>query len=119
MEDIKRHPFFRGIDWENLYSCPAPYIPEVGGELDSSNFEKFEDAPEFDPTDKGGDRAERPWAQVSKDPNFVGYTYKNFEVVNNAVRKKQAAGRTPLSAVVFQQAGAAGGAGGAEGGSPQ
>lgn len=59
--------------------------------------------------------------QVSKDPHFVGYTYKNFEVVGAVVRKKSTA-RTPLSAVTFggaphqqQQAGAAAGAEGAAG----
>ena len=29
---FKAHPFFEGIDWENLYDLPAPFIPEVNSE---------------------------------------------------------------------------------------
>lgn len=33
VEDIKAHPFFRGVDWENLYSQQPPYVPEASAPL--------------------------------------------------------------------------------------
>ena len=45
----------------------APYIPTVRSELDTSNFDKYEE--------------EEPWIikgsqNSKKEMNFVGYTYK-------------------------------------------
>lgn len=37
------HPWFRGIDWDRIYHMDAAFIPEVNDELDTQNFEKFEE----------------------------------------------------------------------------
>ncbi|KAM0065094.1 putative non-specific serine/threonine protein kinase [Helianthus debilis subsp. tardiflorus] len=37
------HPWFKGIEWEELYQMEAAFIPKVNGELDTQNFEKFEE----------------------------------------------------------------------------
>ncbi|XP_052201370.1 uncharacterized protein LOC127807511 [Diospyros lotus] len=78
--EIKAHPWFRGIRWDTLYQTDAAFIPEVKDELDTQNFEKFEESEPVIPTSsKAG-----PWRKMlpSRDANFVGYTYKNFEIVN-------------------------------------
>uniref|UniRef100_A0A7I4D2L1 non-specific serine/threonine protein kinase n=2 Tax=Physcomitrium patens TaxID=3218 RepID=A0A7I4D2L1_PHYPA len=62
-DDIKGHPWFNGIQWDKLYEMEAAYKPEVNGELDTQNFEKFDEM------------------LTSKDANFVGYTYKNSDVL--------------------------------------
>ncbi|CAK8543614.1 unnamed protein product [Lathyrus sativus] len=79
--EIKSHPFFDGVQWEKLYQMEAAFIPEVNDELDTQNFEKFEEA---DIQAHSSSRA-GPWRKMlsSKDFNFVGYTYKNFEIVND------------------------------------
>ena len=28
-EEIKKHPFFKNIDWNNIRNTKAPFIPEV------------------------------------------------------------------------------------------
>lgn len=39
------HIWFRGIDWDRIYQMEAAFIPEVNDELDTQNFEKFEEVP--------------------------------------------------------------------------
>ncbi|PPS16317.1 hypothetical protein E1A91_A10G124000v1 [Gossypium mustelinum] len=77
----KIHPWFKGIEWDKLYQMKAAFIPEVNDELDTQNFEKFEEVDNQIPSAaKSG-----PWRKMlsSKDINFMGYTYKNVEIVNN------------------------------------
>ncbi|QCE05080.1 serine/threonine-protein kinase tricorner-like [Vigna unguiculata] len=80
-DEIKAHPWFKGIEWDKLYKMKAAFIPEVNDELDTQNFEKFE---EVDKQTVACSKA-GPWRKMlpSKDVNFVGYTYKNFEIVND------------------------------------
>ncbi|KAB2056989.1 Serine/threonine-protein kinase CBK1 [Gossypium arboreum] len=79
--EIKEHPWFQGVDWDRIYEMEAAFIPEVNNELDTQNFEKFDESDDQCPRpSKSG-----PWRKMlsSKDVNFVGYTYKNFEIVND------------------------------------
>uniref|UniRef100_A0A8D3CZQ7 protein kinase C n=1 Tax=Scophthalmus maximus TaxID=52904 RepID=A0A8D3CZQ7_SCOMX len=40
-EDVKKQPFFRGMDWEALLQrkVPPPFVPSIGGKEDVSNFD--------------------------------------------------------------------------------
>lgn len=50
VDEIKNHPFFKGIDWNNIRNTKAPYIPELSSEEDCKRFDKFdEEEPWFPP----------------------------------------------------------------------
>lgn len=40
---FQAHPWFKGVEWDKLYQMKAAFIPEVNDELDTQNFEKFEE----------------------------------------------------------------------------
>ncbi|CAD8150334.1 unnamed protein product [Paramecium pentaurelia] len=66
-EQIIRHPWFGGLSILKIREMKAPYIPTIRSELDTSNFDKYEE--------------EEPWIikgsqNSKKEMNFVGYTYK-------------------------------------------
>ncbi|KAL3328566.1 hypothetical protein AABB24_035948 [Solanum stoloniferum] len=106
-DEIKVHPWFRGIDWDRIYHIDAAFIPEVTDELDTQNFEKFE---ESETRSQSASRS-GPWRKMlsSKDINFVGYTYKNFEIVNDyqvsgmaELKKKNTKSKRPTIKALFE-----------------
>jgi hypothetical protein len=42
-QEIKAHPFFESVDWAGLHARAAPYVPRVDHELDTQNFERFDE----------------------------------------------------------------------------
>lgn len=42
-QDIKNHKWFQGFDWEGLLNrnLPAPIVPIVNGDADTSNFDPY------------------------------------------------------------------------------
>ena len=68
------------MDWENLYTAVSPYVPRVDSELDTRNFDKYEEEPS-----KGLSKIHR--LSRKADPNFIGYTFKNFEAVQSDASK--------------------------------
>ena len=49
LADFKAHPFLCTIDWDNIREQPAPFIPEIENETDTSNFD-----PDLDDGPKAG-----------------------------------------------------------------
>lgn len=39
LKELKRHPLFPGIDWDNLHNQTMPFIPQPNDETDTSYFE--------------------------------------------------------------------------------
>lgn len=39
LDDFYAHPWFTSIDWEHIRECQPPYVPEVAGSWDTSNFD--------------------------------------------------------------------------------
>ena len=72
-DEIKRHPFFKDVNWNNIRNSKAPFIPELKNEYDTKYFEKFEEKEPFYP--KNQNKFKR------KDVEYVGYDFNkdNFE----------------------------------------
>jgi len=45
--EIKQHPFFEDLDWDNLLDCEPPFVPKLDSEIDTSYFT----AVDIDPSD--------------------------------------------------------------------
>uniref|UniRef100_A0A3Q2YX07 non-specific serine/threonine protein kinase n=1 Tax=Hippocampus comes TaxID=109280 RepID=A0A3Q2YX07_HIPCM len=45
VEEIKSHPFFKSDQWtfDNIRATVAPVVPELNSDIDTSNFDDFED----------------------------------------------------------------------------
>ena len=48
--EIKIHPFFAGIDWKNMRSKQAPFVPELQSDDDTAHFDKIETEEPWLPT---------------------------------------------------------------------
>lgn len=87
-QEIKSHPFFTGVDWERLRETQAPYVPEISGPADTSQFPPS--------SELGHDLVERPVLPGSetntlrqqKDLAFVGYTFRRFESLRSRTRSR-------------------------------
>ena len=43
VDEIKNHPFFRGMRWETCRDEESKYKPTNGGEEDCTRFDRFEE----------------------------------------------------------------------------
>ena len=93
--EIKKHPFFNGINWDALYATVAPYRPALEHELDTQNFEQYEDEEDGVGSSHGGGGGgvsggeSRSRSRPVADPHFVGYTYKNWEATDAAAARQR------------------------------
>jgi serine/threonine kinase 38 len=74
-DEIKAHPFFKGIDWENIRdTMKPPFIPEIQNDYDTKYFETFEEIEPFYPPVKKNNRR--------KDIEYLGFTYNEENEAN-------------------------------------
>ncbi|XP_069911744.1 serine/threonine-protein kinase MRCK alpha isoform X18 [Oryctolagus cuniculus] len=92
IEDFKKHPFFSGIDWDNIRNCEAPYIPEVSSPTDTSNFDVDDDCL------KNSETMPPPTHTAFSGHHlpFVGFTYTSSCVLSDRSCLRVSAGSTSL-----------------------
>jgi len=77
-EQIRAHRFFKGLDWENLRKIKSPIIPKVNSEIDTQNFDKFEEL---------ADTGEEDTAATKHEANsqFIGFTFKRADATKKTI----------------------------------
>ncbi|KAJ3130192.1 Serine/threonine-protein kinase [Nowakowskiella sp. JEL0407] len=85
VDAIKRHPFFRGIDWVNLRKIRAPFIPQLRSITDTSYFptEDYAEVPDVIPVEVNNAPGNEYLRNPNKDLAFVGYTFKRWDTIRN------------------------------------
>ncbi|EMG49676.1 Likely protein kinase [Candida maltosa Xu316] len=85
-EEIKQHPFFRGVDWNSIRGVQAPFVPRLSSITDTRHFptDELENVPDNpamtkameqrDLDSKNGNRK-----NPKEDLPFIGYTYSRFD----------------------------------------
>ena len=68
VEEIMRHPFFKGVDWNNIRKTKAPFIPDIKNDYDPKYFDTFKEEEPFYPPISGNNKQR-------KDVNYAGYTF--------------------------------------------
>lgn len=74
--EIKEHAWFDGLDWDNIKSSKAPFIPEVSSPTSAENFDDFKEEEPFFPVTSQSKYQKQKMKRIKKDLDFVGYTYK-------------------------------------------
>ncbi|OBT60453.1 hypothetical protein VE03_10097 [Pseudogymnoascus sp. 23342-1-I1] len=84
-DEIKAHPFFRGVDFDSLRRIRAPFEPRLTSNIDTTYFP----IDEIDQTDtathlKAAQAAGQVRDEVPEmDIPFLGYTYKRFDTFSS------------------------------------
>ncbi|QSL66330.1 hypothetical protein MERGE_000708 [Pneumocystis wakefieldiae] len=78
--DIKLHPFFRGVDWDTIREINAPFIPQLKSITDTSYFEEIDSVPDITMNSPSMLQNKIP-SDVDQNLAFVGYTYKRFDMM--------------------------------------
>jgi serine/threonine kinase 38 len=80
-EEIKSHPFFKGIDWNHIKeTLIPPFIPDLKNNYDTKYFDEFEEDEPFYPISNDSNNKGKKFQK--KDMCFVDFTY-NRENDNN------------------------------------
>ncbi|KAF9247069.1 AGC/NDR protein kinase [Melanogaster broomeanus] len=77
-DQIKKHPFFYGVDWDSIRRIDAPFVPNLRSITDTSYFpiDEIDQSPAETPVANAGD--------AQKDLAFLGYTFKRFTITSQA-----------------------------------
>ena len=77
VEQIKRHPFFFGVDWTSIRDIDAPFVPRLSSITDTSYF------PTDDIDQVGVDGVSGDTSAADKDLAFLGYVISVLRMITS------------------------------------
>lgn len=94
VDEIKKHPWFKGIDWSNIRKGKAPFYPQLSGDDDVKYFDKYEPSDAFKQlmTQSQEKSNKNKYRNMLLDKNivFAGYTYnKDATIIGAPAHKDQ------------------------------
>eukprot|EP00835_Amoeboradix_gromovi_P000747 NODE_28_length_33831_cov_0.361200.p2 type:complete len:1196 gc:universal NODE_28_length_33831_cov_0.361200:28519-24932(-) len=75
VDEIKKHPFFRKVDFKNIRVMKPPFVPNLATEDDTSNFPDFED-------EILGQDLQKSKPQVGFQLPFIGFYFNRGNMLN-------------------------------------
>jgi serine/threonine kinase 38 len=98
VDEIKNHPFFKGVNWETFANtAKPPHRPNLKSETDVSNFDDFDDDGTWVPA-QSAKSIKRRGQQYEYESLFIGYSFKkeidpmmnkHVESIVNELRRKK------------------------------
>lgn len=92
-DEIKAHPFFRGIDWDAIRTQVAPFQPVLKSITDTTYFPSDLNLMDDQKANKDCDTATAKEGTIQeatilrrKDLAFVGYSFRRFESLNRTYK---------------------------------
>eukprot|EP00731_Ephydatia_muelleri_P030003 Em0021g526a len=106
LEDFKKQPFFKDVDWDNVRSVTPPYIPEYSSPNDTRNFEPLDE--DADPTRHHAGETQGPskMTPLTIHLPFVGFTYTCSSALSDNPDRGSASSKSSAprsSEAVFRQ----------------
>lgn len=83
--DIKAHPFFHGVHWDQLRGIRAPFKPDLRSNVDYTYFPTDEiDQSDHSSHHRAAVDAMPEGAEAELNLPFEGYTYKRFDTYRSS-----------------------------------
>ncbi|KAF2771653.1 Serine/threonine-protein kinase [Teratosphaeria nubilosa] len=81
-QELKQHPFFRGVSWDGLRKIRAPFEPKLQSNIDTQYF-PIDEIPQVDNSAQLRAQTEAQMGvngdEATLSLPFIGYTYKRFD----------------------------------------
>lgn len=86
-DELKRHPFFEGVRWDQLRKVKAPFLPRLNSAVDTQYFptDEIDQSDTSNQTRAQVEAMNQGQNDVSAEMSlpFIGYTYKRFEAMRS------------------------------------
>ena len=83
--EIKRHPYFQGVNWDTMRQMSAPFKPQLRSNVDTEYF-PIEDIDQTDHSAEWQVESQNLLEEHAAEMTlpFIGYTFKRFDPSRNA-----------------------------------